>query len=333
MIISYAALKEKSKLEKYEITLPALEGNQVAIKVINCGICHSDISAIDNAWGASSYPLIAGHEVIGQVSEIGSQVSQHKIGDVVGLGWHSGYCHACEYCQNEDYNFCVNTKKTIFSQHGGFAEFVHADEKSVIPIPQGLDLDKVGPLLCGGITVYTPIVEFGIDHNFKVGVIGIGGLGHIALKFFKALGCHVTAFTSSLDKSASIKAMGADNIINSLNKEELNDHQDQFDFIISTVNQKLNWNTYLACLKPRGRLHIVGATLEPLDLSVFNLMKGRKSVSGSPVGSPKNIVKMLAFVAQHKIYPEVEVYKFDQINKAIQAVRENKVRYRAVVKW
>ena len=333
MINAYAALEEKSKLERHKIQLPDLKENYVSIEVINCGICHSDISAIDNAWGASSYPLVAGHEVVGKVSKIGSKVTQHKVGDAVGLGWHSGYCHICEYCQKEDYNFCSNTKKTIFSQYGGFAEFVHADEKSVISIPEGMDLDKVGPLLCGGITVFTPIIEFGLDQNFKIGIVGIGGLGHIAIKFFKALGCHVTAFTHSADKNKSIKIMGADNIIDSTNQDELNQNQEAFDFILSTVNQKLNWNTYLNCLKPRGRLHLVGAALEPLDISVFNLMKGRKSISGSPVGSPKNIKKMLDFALKNNIYPDVEIFKMEEINLAVEKIRSNKIRYRAVVRW
>lgn len=333
MIISYAALKEKSKLEKYQISLPSLEANQISIDVINCGICHSDISAIDNAWGLSSFPLVAGHEVIGKVNAVGKSVTQHKVGDIVGLGWHSGYCHNCEYCKTEDYNFCSNTKKTIFSQYGGFAQSVHADEESVIAIPAGMDLDKVGPLLCGGITVFTPIIEFGIDKNFKVGVVGIGGLGHIAIKFLKAIGCHVTAFTSNEEKSDSIIEMGADEVVSSIQQDVLKSKHDQFDFIISTVNQKLNWNSYLACLKPRGRLHLVGATLEPIDVSVFNLMKGRKSISGSPVGSPKNIIKMLEFSAKHKIYPEIELFDFSEINAAIEKVKKNEIRYRAVVKW
>lgn len=333
MVIAYSALQKNSELKKTNIELPKLEPDQVKIKVINCGICYSDISAIDNAWGKSTYPLIAGHEVVGEIVDLGEDVKLHKMGDMVGLGWHSGYCNSCEFCEAEDHNFCSNTNKTIYGQSGGFAEFVQAFEKSVIPIPKGLDIDKIGPLLCGGITVFTPLLEFNIKKNQNVGVIGIGGLGHLAVKFLKALGCKVTAFSTSKSKIQSIKELGASNFIQSTDTALLEKNKNKFDFIISTVHHKLDWNKYLQCLKPRGRLHFVGATLDPLDLSVFNLMGGCKSVSGSPVGSPKNIIKMLEFVMKNKIYPDVEIFKFDDINKAIQKLRSNKIRYRAVLKW
>ena len=332
-MLTFAAKKQKTDLVKYEIALPELQNNEVQIKVISCGICHSDLSAIDNSWGLSKYPLVAGHEVIGKVSKIGSQVKNHAIGDIVGLGWHSGYCHQCEYCQNDDHNFCSATKKTIYSQSGGFSEYVHADQVSVIKIPNGLDVLKSGPLLCAGITVFTPIVEFNISATNKIGIIGIGGLGHLALKFFKALGCEVTAFTNSTNKEKELIEMGADRIVSSVDENSLKPLANQFDFIISTVNVNLDWNLFLSLLKPRGRLHMVGAVMKPLDLNVFNLMKGRKSVSGSPVGSPKNISKMLDFANQHQIYPETEIFEFDQINSAIDKLRKNEIRYRAVMKW
>ena len=201
MVKAYAALNAREDLKPYEYESKTLEKNEIRIKVHSCGICHSDISAIDNSWGKSKYPMIAGHEIIGEVIEIASNSSMHKIGDTVGLGWHSGYCNNCDYCDVGDHNFCSNTKKTVFSQFGGFAEEVVAEEESVIPIPPKLNLEDAGPLLCGGITVFTPIVEFGINEKHKVGVIGIGGLGHLAIQFYKALGCHVTAFTNSQDKN------------------------------------------------------------------------------------------------------------------------------------
>ena len=330
---TYAKIENKIDLELLITELPDINDNEVSIKVINCGICHSDISAIDNAWNLSKFPLVAGHEIIGEVVSKGKNVKNHNVGDIVGLGWHSGYCHNCEYCKNDDFNFCVKTKKTIYSQTGGFAEFVNADSTAVIPIPKGMDLDKIGPLLCGGITVFTPIIEFNIKKNDKVGVIGIGGLGHLAIKFLKAIGCDVTAFSSSPEKKNGILLMGANEVIQSNDDETLKKYNDRFDFIISTVNHKLNWNRYLECLKPRGRLHMVGATLDALDVSVFNLMKGRKSISGSPVGSPKNIVKMLEFVKKYQTYPDVEIFRFDSINEAISKLRKNEIRFRAVVKW
>jgi uncharacterized zinc-type alcohol dehydrogenase-like protein len=333
MIKAYAAMEAGKNLEVFDYEAEPLKEKEVQIKVESCGICHSDISAIDNSWGASKYPMVAGHEVIGEIIGVGSNVSLHKIGNRVGLGWHSGYCHDCEHCDAGDHNFCSSTNKTVFSQHGGFAEQVTADEVSVIPIPNGLNHEDAGPLLCGGITVFTPIVEFNINKDHKVGIIGIGGLGHLALKFYKALGCHVTAFTNSEDKNNLLKSLGTDEIVSSTDQSTIKSLGSQFDLIISTVNVKLDWNLYLSTIKPRGRLHFVGAVLAPIETSVFSLMSGRKSISGSPVGSPINIKKMLNFCSKHKISPMVEHFKFDQINDAIKKLRDNKVRFRAVLTW
>ncbi|MDB4039990.1 NAD(P)-dependent alcohol dehydrogenase [Methylophilaceae bacterium] len=333
MIKAYAAMSKGGSLELFEYEAAPLNSNEVNIKVESCGICHSDISAIDGSWGKSKYPMVAGHEVVGVVVGVGSNVSLHKIGDRVGLGWHSGYCNNCEQCNAGDHNFCSSTKKTVFSQHGGFAEQVTADEVSVIPIPSGLNHADAGPLLCGGITVFTPIVEFNINKNHSVGIIGIGGLGHLAIKFYKALGCHVTAFTNSEDKNTLLQTFGVDEIISSTNKSQIKVLGPKFDLIISTVNVKLDWNLFLSIIKPRGRLHFVGAVLAPIETSVFSLMGGRKSISGSPVGSPVNIKKMLNFCSKHKISPLVEHFNFDQINDAITKVRKNKVRFRAVLNW
>ena len=333
MVKAYAALNAGEDLKPYEYESKTLEQNEIRIKVHSCGICHSDISAIDNSWGKSKYPMIAGHEIIGEVIEIASNSSMHKIGDTVGLGWHSGYCNNCDYCDVGDHNFCSNTKKTVFSQFGGFAEEVVAEEESVIPIPLKLNLEDAGPLLCGGITVFTPIVEFGINEKHKVGVIGIGGLGHLAIQFYKALGCHVTAFTNSQNKNDFIKKMGADDVVSSTDQVTLKNLGAKFDLLISTVNVSLDWNLYLNIIKPRGRLHFVGAVLEPIKSSVFSLMAGRRSISGSPVGSPKNIKKMLNFCVEHNIKPIVEHFKFSDINKAIEKVRSNEVRFRAVLSW
>ena len=333
MIKSFAAMSAGSKLELFKYEPKPLKPNEVNIKVNSCGICHSDISAIDNSWGKSKYPMVAGHEVIGEIIDIGKNVSLHKIGDRVGLGWHSGYCNNCEYCDAGDHNFCSATNKTVFSQYGGFAEEVSADEVSVIPIPKELNHEDAGPLLCGGITVFTPMVEFNITKNHKVGIIGIGGLGHLAVKFYKALGCNITAFTNSNDKDDLLKSLGVDVIVSSTDKAQIKALDSKFDLIISTVNVKLDWNLFLSILKPRGRLHFVGAVLDPIESSVFSLMGGRKSISGSPVGSPKNIKKMLAFCAKHKIYPMAEHFKFNQINDAIDKLRNNKIRFRAILNW
>lgn len=328
---AYAANKAGVKLEKIDVELPPLGSQDVKIKVVYCGICHSDLSMINNEWGFSAYPLVAGHEIAGEIVEVGSAVSRHKIGDVVGLGWHAGYCGSCPSCDSSDHNLCASASPTIVHRHGGFAEFVQASQTSVVALPKGLDMKSAGPMFCGGITVFNPLVQFDIKPTSKVAVIGIGGLGHLALQFLSAWGCEVTAFTSSDNKAQEAKAMGARHVINSTDTSQIEAAKDRFDLIISTVNVKLDWNLYLATLKAKGRLHFVGATLEPLDIGVFSLIGGQKSVSGSPVGSPETIKTMLDFANLHKIEAMVEVYPMSKINDAIAHLESGKARYRVVL--
>lgn len=328
---AYAASKAGDSLSKIELELSPLGPNDVRIKVKFCGVCHSDLSMIDNEWGASVFPLVAGHEVAGEISEIGANVSKHSVGDLVGLGWHAGYCETCRSCDTGDHNLCATASPTIKSRHGGFAEYVQASETSVVALPAGLDIKSAGPLFCGGITVFNPLVQFDIKPTDKVAVIGIGGLGHLALQFLNAWGCEVTAFTSSESKADEAKKMGAHHIINSRDAKEIAAAQNSFDLIISTVNVKLDWNLYLSTLHAKGRLHFVGATLEPLDIGVFSILSGQKSVSGSPVGSPETIKTMLDFANQHNIKPLIEVFPMSKINDAIKHVESGKARYRVVL--
>jgi uncharacterized zinc-type alcohol dehydrogenase-like protein len=331
MTKAYAAAKAGGKLELIDVDLPELGVNQVKIKVAFCGVCHSDLSMINNEWGFSRYPLVAGHEVVGEIVEVGADVSSKRVGQIVGLGWHADYCEACYSCDSGDHNLCGSAQPTIAGRHGGFAEYVQANEKSVVELPAGLDMKSAGPLFCGGITVFNPLVQYDIKPTDKVAVIGIGGLGHLGLQFLNAWGCEVTAFTSSESKANEAKQLGAHHVINSRDEKEIEQAAAQFDFIISTVNVKLDWNLYLGTLKPKGRLHFVGASLEPLDIGVFALMSGQKSVSGSPVGSPATITKMLEFSARHNIRPMVEMYDMSQINEAIEHLDRGDARYRVVL--
>jgi alcohol/geraniol dehydrogenase (NADP+) len=303
----------------------------VEINVEYCGICHSDVSMIDNDWGMAQYPLVPGHEVIGTIGQVGGEVTRLKVGDRVGLGWHASYCHACPSCFGGDHNLCASAQGTIVGRHGGFADKVRAQAPSVVALPEGVDAQSAGPLFCGGITVFNPLVQFDIKPTAKVGVVGIGGLGHMALMFLRAWGCEVTAFTSTDAKKTEALEMGAHHTINSRDPEALGAAAGQFDLILSTVNVKLDWNAYLATLAPRGRLHFAGATLEPLDLGVFGLIGGQRSVSGSPVGSPAIIAQMLEFAARHEIKPMIETYPFDQVNEALDHLRSGKARYRVVL--
>ena len=331
MINAYAAFEPKGQLKPYEYDPGELTPNQVEIDVQYCGICHSDLSVLDSEWGKSNYPVVAGHEVVGTIAEVGSDVSTLVIGQVVGLGWHCGYCENCSMCNSGDHNLCNKSRFTIIGNHGGFADKVRADASSVVAIPKGVDLASAGPLFCAGITVYNPLVQYSIKPTDKVAVIGIGGLGHIALKFLNAWGCEVTAFTSSEDKKKEVLDLGAHHALNSRDKDDLKAAAGRFDMIISTVNVSLDWNSYLATLAPKGRLHFVGAVIEPLNVGVMSMMRKQLNVSASPIGSPSSIAQMLEFANLHNIQPQIEKFSFDQINEAIERLRSGKARYRVVL--
>ncbi|MDD7984546.1 NAD(P)-dependent alcohol dehydrogenase [Lentisphaera marina] len=331
MIKAYAAEEAGSPLKEISYETDSLESNEVEIDVKYCGICHSDISMINNDWGISQYPLIPGHEVTGVISQVGKSVTHLKIGQAVGLGWHSGFCGSCNHCTEGDHNLCGSAEGTIVSHHGGFAEKVRAKSHSVVPIPEGLELSKVGPLFCGGITVFNPLLQFEIPSTAKVAVIGIGGLGHLALQFLNAWGCEVTAFTSSESKKEEALRLGAHHTLNSRDPKEIEAAAGSFDLIISTVNVKLDWELYINTLKAKGRLHFVGATLEPIELQAFSLIMSQRSISGSPVGSPASIAKMLEFAKLHKIEAQVEIFPMSKVNEAIAHLESGKARYRIVL--
>lgn len=331
MIIAYAALEAGGKLSPFEYDPGPLGNQEVEIDVEHCGICHSDLSMLNNEWGMSQYPLVPGHEIVGTIAKTGDGVTNVKIGDKVGLGWHSGYCLTCRSCLSGDHNMCAAAQGTIVGRHGGFAEQVRAEATSVVVLPDGVDLQSAGPLFCGGITVFNPLVQFDIKPTSRVAVIGIGGLGHMALQFLRAWGCEVTAFTSTDTKRDEALAMGAHHTINSRDSEAIGGAAGRFDLVISTVNVKLDWNAYLGTLRPRGRLHFVGATLEPLDVGAFSLIGGQRSVSGSPVGNPAVISDMLEFAARHGIKPVIETFSFDKVNEAMDRLRSGEARYRIVL--
>ena len=331
MINAYAAFEPKGTLKPYQYDPGELAADDIEIDVKFCGICHSDVSMIDSEWGRTKYPIVAGHEVVGIVSQIGSNVKGFELGDNVGLGWHSAYCENCSYCDTGDHNLCSKSRPTIIGRHGGFADKVRASSTSVIKVPDGMDLASAGPLFCGGITVFNPIVQYNIQPNDSVAVIGIGGLGHLALQFLRAWGCEVTAFTSSDSKAEEALQLGAHHVVDSRDKAAVKATAGRFDMIMSTVNVKLNWNHYVESLKPKGRLHFVGATLDPLDISAFGLISAQRSVSGSPVGSPATIKQMLDFAAKHNIAPKVDEFPFSKINEAVAYMAEGNARYRVVL--
>ena len=331
IVNAYAATEVEGKLQPFKYELGEIGADEVDIAVEYCGICHSDLSMWENAWGITEYPFVPGHEIIGSVSAIGKDVTNVKIGDRVGLGWHSGYCLTCTQCLMGDHNICNNAQGTILGRHGGFADTVRARVPSVIKLPEHIDPKTAGPLLCGGITVFNPLVQYDISPTAHVAVIGIGGLGHIALQILRAWGCHVTAFTSSNSKKEEALKLGAHDTLNSKDSEALQSAQGRFDLILSTVDVKLDWNAYLDTLKPKGHFHFLGVVLQPLDVNVMSLISQQKSVSGSPVGSPATIVKMLEFCQRHDIKPVTEHFPMSKVNEAMKHLQQGKARYRVVL--
>ena len=329
---AYAATSPSSPLTPFTYELPPIDAEHVDIRVEYCGICHSDLSMLRNEWGFTTYPLVPGHEVVGRVEVVGSLVKNLKVGDRVGLGWFSESCMTCPQCMGGDHNLCGSGEGTIVGRHGGFADLVRAHWAWAIKIPEALPAVSAGPLFCGGITVFSPIVEFNVRPTDRVGVIGAGGLGHLAIQFLNKWGCEVTAFSSTPDKADELTKLGAHRVVNSRDSEALKAEAGRFDFIISTVAVPLEWMAYVAALAPKGRLHTVGAIPEPVALEAFPLIMGQRSFSGSPLGSPATTALMLDFCARHGIAPIVEEFPLSEVNKAIDRLENGSPRYRVVLK-
>lgn len=308
-----------------------LGAEEVEIRVEHCGLCHSDLSMIDNEWGFSAYPIVGGHEVVGTVVGLGERAKGLKLGQKVGVGWMAVSCQTCPSCLSGQPQMCRAGVPTIVGHHGGFADKVRAHWLWACPIPEGLNPAKAGPLLCGGITVFSPFLNFGIKPVHRVGVVGIGGLGHLALKFARAWGCEVTAFTSSESKREEALQLGAHRVVSSTDPKSMKDIAGQLDMVLVTVNVMLNWKALMSTLAPNGRLHLVGVLPQPMEVEAFPLIGGQRSVSGSPTGSRQDIDTMLAFAARHCIEPQTEHFPMSRINEALDHLRAGKARYRVVL--
>lgn len=330
-IKAYAVTEKGAALLPYEFDPGPLPDEHVEIAVEYCGICHSDLSMIDNEWGQSTFPLVPGHEVAGRIIAMGDQVKGLKIGQRVGLGWYSRSCMACPQCLSGNHNLCVTGEQTIVGRHGGFADRVRCHWVWAIPLPDAMDSTVAGPLFCGGVTVFNPIVQCDVQPTDRVGVIGIGGLGHIALQFLSHWGCEVTAFTSSDSKQEEAMKLGAHHVVNSRDPAQLQKIAGSLNFVLSTVNAPLSWDAVLGTLAPKGRLHLVGAVLEPIPVAAFSLIGAQKAISGSPLGSPATTAKMLEFCTRHDIKPVIEKFPMSKVNDAIEHLRAGKARYRIVL--
>jgi uncharacterized zinc-type alcohol dehydrogenase-like protein len=320
-----------AQLLAYKYAPGALGANEVEIRISHCGICHSDIHLIDNDWGLSKYPFIPGHEIVGTVVAVGSEVKDRMMGERVGVGWQAGSCGICEWCRQGDEHLCAKSQPTCVGRNGGFAEKIRVSSRFAIPVPQELESENVAPLMCGGITVYSPLRNHGVKPSSRVGIIGIGGLGHLGIQFAKAFGAEVTAFSTSKDKEAEARKLGAHNFVNTRDTGALKKIGGSFDLLLSTVSADQDWQAYVAALRPKGMLCIVGASPSPVQLQAMSLILGQKAVSGSPSGSPRDLFEMLDVAARHGVKAITERFAMAKANDAVAKVKKSQVRYRAVL--
>ncbi len=327
----WAAHGAKQLLKPYEFDASPIGPEEVEVRVEHCGMCHSDLSVINNEWGFSQYPVVPGHEAVGRVAALGEHVQGLKLGQRVGVGWTAASCMHCRLCLSGEQHLCAQAVPTIVGHNGAFADRVRAHSAWTIPLPDGLDIASAGPLLCGGVTVFSPLTLYGVQPTARIGVVGIGGLGHMALKFAAAWGCEVTAFTSTDSKADEAKAFGAHHVVATRNAAAIRAIAGSLDLLLITVNAPLDWSAMVATLAPKGRMHVVGAVLEPIPVSAFDLIMAQRNVSGSPTGAPVTIATMLEFAVRHKIYPQVEHFPMSKVNDALARLESGKARYRIVL--
>jgi uncharacterized zinc-type alcohol dehydrogenase-like protein len=327
----YAAKSAKGKLEPFDYQPGPLGPEEVEVKVSHCGICHSDIAMIDNDWGWSHYPLVPGHEVVGTVTAVGGQVGDRlKLGQRVGVGWFSGSCQRCEWCLRGRDNLCAQGQGTILGRPGGWAESVRCHWKFAVPMPDALPSQDAGPLMCAGSTVFTPMVQYGVKPWMSTAVVGVGGLGHLAVQFLAKMGCEVTAISTSHDKDDGARKLGATRFLATRGTDELKKAAGSFDFILSTVSSDVPWGDYIAALRPQGRLVICGLPESDVRFPVVPLLPER-SVSGGMCGSPSDTALMLQFAGRQGVRPVTEQFAIKDVNAALDRVRSGKVRFRAVL--
>lgn len=326
----YAAFVARGECLPHSWQNQELGDEDVLLDITHCGICHSDIHLIDDDWGMSSYPLVPGHEVVGVIRAVGPAVDPTRIGSRAGVGWQCGSCGSCRSCRKGRENHCARSRATCVGRPGGFARMLVAHQNFAFPIPDAIDSAHAAPLFCAGATVYTPFRVHGIGPAMRVGILGLGGLGHLALQFAHAHGAEVFAFTTSRDKQEEAKRFGASQCL-SYDLQQLIPLANSFDFLLSTVSADLPWDAILGLLAPEGKLVVVGASPKPMQIHAFSLIGGARTVSGSAIGSPSQIIEMLELCARTGIRPQIETLPFSQVNQALQATRSGAARYRMVL--
>ncbi|KAH7567101.1 hypothetical protein ACOSQ2_011484 [Xanthoceras sorbifolium] len=340
-VAGWAAHDSSGKITPYIFKRRENGINDVTIKVMYCGICHTDLHHVKNDWGITMYPVVPGHEITGMITKVGSNVKNFKVGDRVGVGCSAASCLECEFCKDSQENYCDQIQFTyngIFWDgsitYGGYSEMLVADHRYVVHVPDNLPMDAAAPLLCAGITVFTPMKDSNLleSPGKKIGVVGLGGLGHVAIKFGKAFGHHVTVISTSPSKEKEAKErLGADDFIVSTDPKQMQAGKRTLDFIVDTVSAKHSLGPLLELLKVNGTLSMVGAPDKPVELPSFPLIFGKRNVKGSIIGSMKETQEMMDVCGKHNITCNIEVIKPNQINEALDRLARNDVRYRFVI--
>ncbi len=337
---SYAANSATTPLAPFSLERRAPGEHDVQIEILFCGVCHSDVHTVRNEWKGTTYPCVPGHEIIGRVISVGAHVKKFKAGDIAGVGCLVDSCRTCGNCEEHLEQFCEKGATFTYNApdkhsggmtYGGYSESIVVDEAFVLQVPGNLDLAGTAPLLCAGITTYSPLRHHGVTKGQKVGIVGLGGLGHMGVKLAKALGAHVVVFTTSLNKVEDALRLGADEVVQSKDEDAMKKHLNSFHFILDTVGAKHDINAYLVLLRRDGNLTQVGVASEPLEVDVTNLIFGRRSFSGSLIGGLRETQEMLDFCGQHNITSDIELIPIQQVNEAYDRLVKGDVKYRFVI--
>ena len=339
-ILGYAARSETSELSVFEFNRRDIGDSDVAFEVSHCGVCHSDLHQVKDDWGFSQYPMVPGHEVVGTVTAVGDKVSRFKVGQRVGVGCLVDSCQSCSACQEDEEQFCEEGSTQTYNgldkhlggvTYGGYSQKMVVDEAFVLQMPENLDAAASAPLLCAGITTYSPLQQAGVTKGTKVGVVGLGGLGHMAVKIAVAMGAEVTVISRTDDKQEDALKLGAKALLATNSYQAMNDAENHFDFILDTVSAKHDVNSLFNLLKRKGRLTQVGLPSDDLPVSVFPLVFKQLQFTGSLIGGIRETQEMLDFCGKHNITSDIELIKMPEINQAFERLEKSDVKYRFVI--
>lgn len=338
-VLGYAARKAGQRLEPFSYTEPELGDDEVRVAVTHCGVCHTDVHAVDADFGVFKFPIMPGHEIVGRVTETGRAVSELKVGDRVGIGWQGRCCGECEWCRAGEEHLCLDIADCgTWTPYGGFSSALVVDGRFAYPLPAAIAPEAAAVLMCAGIAVYPPLRRYAVEPGCRVGIVGIGGLGHLAIQFAHALGCEVTALSSSPGKEGEARALGADHFLLSTDQAAMEAAEFGFDLLLCTAQAGNDWANLVMIAKKNGRLVLVA--FSPLDLPLLaasgsgpavDFVAHQLSITGSFLGSRADMREMLAFAQEHAITPRVELMPMSQVNEAILRVRQNQARYRVVL--